>query len=54
VYGSQNREPAFWRAVALWRASRADEAREAIAELARGNPGWAVLFEDVVSRWPVP
>lgn len=53
-YGPQNFEPTFWRAVALWRASRQQEAERAVAMIARDNPGWAVLFEDVVSRWPIP
>lgn len=53
-YGPQNLEPTFWRAVALWRASRQHEARQTVAMIARDNPGWAVLFEDVVSRWPIP
>lgn len=53
-YGPQNREPAFWRAVALWRSSRQREAGEAVALIARDNPGWAVLFDDVVSRWQIP
>lgn len=53
-YGPQNFEPTFWRAVALWRASRQQEANQAVAEIARENPGWKVLFDDVVSRWSIP
>ena len=54
AYGPQNVEPAFWRAVALWRASREGEARRALRMIARDNPGWVVLFDDVVSRYPIP
>ncbi|MEO7349444.1 MAG: DUF1028 domain-containing protein [Terrimesophilobacter sp.] len=53
-YGPQNLEPTFWRAIALWRASRQQEARQALTEIAKDNPGWTLLFDDVVSRWPIP
>lgn len=53
-YDSQNLEPTFWRAIALWRASRQREAMAALTKVAQGNSGWRVLFDDVVSRWPVP
>jgi len=47
VYGPQNLEPTFWRAVALARAGRGGESDALIASLAAGNPGWAVLFRHV-------
>jgi uncharacterized Ntn-hydrolase superfamily protein len=53
-YGPQNSEPTFWRAVALWRASRQKEASQVVADIARDNPGWTLLFDDVVSRWAIP
>lgn len=53
-YGPQNLEPTFWCAVALWRAARQREARITVARIARDNTGWATLFDDVTSRWPIP
>lgn len=53
-YGTQNVEPTFWRAVALWRASRQEDAAVVLAEIAADNSGWRLLFNDVVSRWPIP
>lgn len=53
-YGRRNLEPSFWRAVALWRAGRQKEARVALDRIARDNSGWTMLFDDVVSRWPIP
>jgi uncharacterized Ntn-hydrolase superfamily protein len=47
VYGPQNLEPTFWRAVALARAGRSGESDALVASLAAGNPGWAVLFRHV-------
>src|SRR5690606_19129114 len=54
AYGPHNLEPTFWRAVALWRGARQEEAVATIAVIARGTPGWATLFDDVVSRWSIP
>ncbi len=53
VYGAENREPSFWRSVALWRAGRHSDALAALAELSEGAPGWRALFQDVTSRWPM-
>ncbi|MBX3094937.1 MAG: DUF1028 domain-containing protein [Cryobacterium sp.] len=53
-YGAENLEPTFWRAVAYWRASQKEEARKLVSWIARENPGWSVLFDDVTSRWPIP
>ena len=49
VYGLQNLEPTFWRAVALARAGRSGESDALVASLAAGNPGWAVLFHHVTT-----
>jgi uncharacterized Ntn-hydrolase superfamily protein len=47
VYGPQNLEPTFWRAVALARAGRGGECAALVASLAAADPGWAVLFRHV-------
>jgi uncharacterized Ntn-hydrolase superfamily protein len=49
VYGPENLEPTFWRAVALHRAGCGEEVALLLAELRAANPGWETLFAHVVN-----
>jgi hypothetical protein len=50
VYGPGNREPDFWRAVALWRSGQKDGAGALVDEFAAAHPGWRELFGHVITR----
>jgi uncharacterized Ntn-hydrolase superfamily protein len=52
VYGADNYEPSFWKAVALWRSDRHAEAASLVEQIAAANPGWELIFDHVVNPTP--